>query len=344
MANYAYVSLRKLSSPAAMSGAYRHNYRESVPANVNPALTKLNDEAVKLNAASYNDAFNKRLESLDYYKNHKFRKDGVRAFELVLEYSPEAAGSFDVEAWKKENVEWLKKQFGGKNVVSVVFHYDEGTYEGAGAIHGHAIIIPEDDRGRICAKSFINGKGSLSAMQTSYADTMGQFGLKRGLRGHGMKHEDIKRMYARTADELSKEPVPVKLRGESDRDYAGRLKDRIEDMKAVSVRQKYLHEKEIREIKAQQKPETAKDREIAYLQKENKRLSDNLKGIEREFGSRGGVQTVLEKADTFDDLNFAIENCPNDELADRASTDAKALLAWAAREKKKQQNIQPEQR
>lgn len=338
MANYAYFSLRKLSSAAALNGAYRHNYRESVPANVNPALSHLNDEAVHLDAASYNAAFNERLAGLEYYKDHKFRKDGVRAFELTLEYSPEAAGTFDLDSWKKANVEWLKEQFGETNVISVVFHYDEGTYEGTGAIHGHAVIIPEDNRGRICARSFVNGKGSLIAMQTSYADAMKQFGLERGLKGHHMKHETIQRMYARTEAELSKEPVPVKLQGESDKDYANRLRDRIEDMKAASVRQKYLHEKEIREIKAKQKPETSKDKEIAYLKKENSRLTDSVKGIEREFGQRGGVQAVIKKADTLDDLNYAIANHPDEELAARASKDAGKLLEWAADRKKRQQN------
>lgn len=329
MANYAYVSLRKLSSVAALTGAYKHNYRIAVPANVNPELSHLNDEAVKLDAKNFNDAFERRLGELDYYKDHKFRKDGVRAFELTLEYSPEAAGTFDLENWKKANVEWLEKKFGKKNVISVVYHYDEGTYEGAGAIHGHAIIIPEDDRGRICAKSFVNGKGSLVEMQDSYAASMEQFGLKRGIKGHHMKHEAIARMYARTAEELEKEPTPVKLRGESDHDYAERLKNRIEDMKAASVRRGYLHEKEIREIKAERKTESQKDKRIAYLERENKSLSDRIGLAEREFETRGGVQNVLDKADSLDYLNYAIQNHPDSELAASVSEGAGKLIAWA---------------
>lgn len=344
MANYAYFSLRKLSSAAALNGAYKHNYRETVPANVNPELTHLNDEAVVLSTDNFNDAFQDRLDSLDYYRDHSFRKDGVRAFELTLEYSPEAAGTFDLDSWKKANVDWLKETFGEKNVISVVYHYDEGTYEGAGAIHGHAVIIPEDDRGRICAKSFVNGKGSLVRMQSSYAEAMEQFGLSRGLMGQHMKHETIQKMYARTADELAKEPVPVKLRGESDLDYANRLKDKIEDMRAANVRQKYLHEKEIREIKARQKPESSKDKEIAYLRKENKELRKREKGMEHEFGSRGGVQTVLEKADTLDNLNYAIAHHPDETLAARSSADAKKLLEWAEERKKKQKTGSKESR
>lgn len=338
MANYAYVSVRKLSTTTALNNAYKHNYRLYTPANVNPELSHLNDEAVVLEADGFKDAFQKRLESLEYYKDHKFRKNGVRALELTLEYSPEAAGTFNLDEWKKANVEWLQEKFGKENVISVVYHYDEGTYEGAGVIHGHAVVIPVDDRGQICSNSFIQGKKSLMDLQTEYAKAMSPFGLKRGISGQHMKHEDIARMYARTADEFAKEPIPVQFQGESDKDYADRLVTRIEDMRAANVRQKYLHEKEIRELKAEGRvmTESQKDKRIAYLEGENERLSDVIKDMDGMVREHGGVQRVVEKADNLDMLNYAIENHPDESLAINASEVNSRLLDWARKEKKKQ--------
>lgn len=330
MANYACVSLRKLNSTSSLAGAYRHNYREESTPNVDPELSHLNDEAVKLKAANYVEAFNERLKSLEYYKDHKFRRDGVRAFELVLDYSPEAAGSFDVDAWKKANVEWLQKKFGEKNVVSVVFHYDEGVYAGSGAIHGHAIVIPEDSRGRICASSFIDGKRSLVELQDSYADAMKQFGLERGIRGQHASHKTIKQIYAKAAETLAKDPVPEKMRGESDRDYENRLKDRIEELKAASVRKDYLHEKEVRELKAAQQPESWKDKRISFLEAENSELKDGSARLEEQISARGdSVQEVLDKAESLDLLNYGVQNHPDRRRAAAVSAGARDMISWA---------------
>lgn len=338
MANYAFISVRKISSPSALAGAYKHNYRIITPANVNPELSHLNDEAVHLDAEDYNDAFDKKLKSLEYYKDHTFRKDGVRAFEITLEYSPEAAGTFDVEAWKKANVEWLQEKFNnqyGDNVVSVVFHYDEGAYEGCGAVHGHAIIIPVDNRGHICAKSYINGKYALSELQTSYAKKMEQFGLQRGIEYSRLKHEDIKAMYAKTKSELDRANVPVKYEHESDKDYAERLKQHVRETNAAHIHEVDLYKKEIREIKAQNRSETEKDSQIAWLQGKNKYLSNELEANEELIRERGGVQSVIQKAENWDLLNYAIQNHPDESLAIKASNIDSELLEWAEEEKKK---------
>lgn len=338
MANYACVSVRKLTSTQALVGAYKHNYREISTPNVNPALSHLNDEAVKLDGKNYKDAFDKKLASLDYYKDHKFRKDGVRAFELTLEYSPEAAGTFNLDEWKTENVKWLQDYFGKDNVASVMFHYDEGVYEGCGAIHGHAIVIPVDDRGHICADSFIRGKGSLVKLQNSYAKSMERFGLERGIQGGHMKHEDIARIYKRTSMELAKEPVPAKIQGESDKDYADRLRQRIEGMKAADVRKDYLHEKEVRELKAQNRTrtKTQKDKRIAYLETENGRLENELDDINGQVRELGGWNACFEKAESLDLLNYGIENHPDEEFAEAVSSNAGEMIEWARSERKKQ--------
>lgn len=345
MANYAHFSLRKLSTTGAINAAYNHNYRVSLTENVNPARSHLNDEAVKLDAADYMDAFEKRFRSLDYYKDHKLRKDAVKAMELTLEYSPEAAGTFDVDEWKKANVEWLQETFGKDNVVSVMFHYDEGVCEATGAIHGHAIVIPVDDRGHICAKSFVNGKNSLVEMHDSYARAMEPFGLSRSLKGMHMPHEKITQIYAKAADEMEKTPIPVKLQGETDHDYAERLKKQIDDMRAANVRTKALHEKEIREIKAQNRTRTEdqKDKRIAYLEKENERLEGRIKEQDDLVRERGGIDVVIRKAEDLDMLNYGIQNHPDDQFAAAASDSALKMIEWARKEKKRTKEINTEQ-
>ena len=347
MANYAFINISKLKSSAALTQTYKHNYRIESPANVDQSMSHLNDEAVKLEEKNLVEAFEKRKDSLEYYKTHTFRKDGVRAIELTLEYSPEAAKSINQEAWKKANVEWLEKTFNnqyGKNVVSVVFHYDEGAYAGAGAIHGHAVVIPVNDQGRISAKSFIGSKQQLSELQTSYAKAMSPFGLERGIKYSQAKHQDIRAMYGALNKDLEDKPIPERSEHESAEQYEEKLKTVIRSERAERHYENYLHQKEIKEIKNAYKSDPEKDAYIKALTAENTSLRDRSEHTEEMIREMGGMENVQKVVQNWKDLNYGIQHYPDEQVAVDTSENADRLLRWAKEEREKERKAKTQDR
>lgn len=226
---YCVMRINKFTAVKAMDAAYRHVYREEMPLNADPSLSHNNIHDVhEVDGAgtqlTYNESFSKRISQLDYYKNHNIRKNAVRGFDVLLSYSKNAEGTFDRQAWIKRNAEWLNKNFskapdGRSNVISVVYHEDEQSF------HGHAFIIPIDERGRLNSRRFING--TLGQLQSSYAEAMKEFGLERGIEGSTADHQTMSKLYAKAnkAATLSKP-----REGESALDYYNRIQQEAMEM------------------------------------------------------------------------------------------------------------------
>lgn len=202
------MRMEKITAIKAMDAAYRHVYREEMPLNADPTLSAKNIHDIHQTNAegkqlSYNESFAQRIGQLDYYKDHKIRKNAVRGIDVLFSYSKNAEGTFDRQAWIRRNAEWLNEHFskaadGRSNIISVVYHEDEQSF------HGHAFVIPIDERGRLNCRRYMNG--TLGELQTSYAEAMKEFGLERGIEGSTADHRTMRQMYAeanRTA-QLSK--------------------------------------------------------------------------------------------------------------------------------------------
>lgn len=158
---YCFMGLDKLKSIVELTKSYRHNYRLQPVPNADILVATNNKELVELHGKTYQEAFEKKIKGSDYYydgeiKKRKYRKDAVRAFEVVTTFSREERDNIDIEKWQRDNVAWLQKTFNrrpdkyGDNVVSVVYHGDE-----AGNVHCHALIIPIDEKGALNAKGYI---------------------------------------------------------------------------------------------------------------------------------------------------------------------------------------------
>lgn len=141
-----------------------------------------------------------------------------RALRVVMSGSPEdmkrirQAGQLD--AWAKDSCGWLQKTFGKENVVSAVLHMDEKTP------HIHATVVPitrgerrkaklereknarsgkrtyrtKKDRPRLCADD-VMARDKLKAYQTTYAEAMAKYGLRRGIDGSEAKHISTQQYY-----------------------------------------------------------------------------------------------------------------------------------------------------
>src|SRR5690606_5529749 len=99
------------------------------------------------------------------------------------------------------SLEWLKKTYGEKNVISTSIHRDETTP------HMVAYVVPlktcETRKGsgrycqRLAAKDWLDGKDKLREMQTSFGKQVEDLGLQRGLEGSKAEHQKISDFYAK---------------------------------------------------------------------------------------------------------------------------------------------------
>lgn len=129
---YCFMDIKKIKSLNVMAAKYKHNYREIIVPNAIPELSGMNRELIPLigkdgNPVDYNEAFKQKMESLEYYKDHKLRSNAVLAYEIVTTFSHEDTGKVDVEKWQEDNVKWLKDTFNltpenGNCVLSVMYH------------------------------------------------------------------------------------------------------------------------------------------------------------------------------------------------------------------------------
>lgn len=137
----------------------------------------------------------------------------MHAIRVMLSASPEAMERIQQERrlddWCKQSVEWMQETFGKENLVSAVLHMDEKTP------HIHATIVPiviaarrkkkseesvkkhyrkKAKGSRLCADDIMT-QAKLKNYQSSYAEAMLPFGLKRGIDGSEARHISTREYY-----------------------------------------------------------------------------------------------------------------------------------------------------
>lgn len=124
------------------------------------------------------------------------RKDAVKYTTHILTGSHEQMKKIEADpkarkAWINSNLEFIKKEYGEKNIVRFSVHRDEKT------MHIHAVTVPLTSDGRLSAKEVLGGRKEMSERQDRYAAQMKSFGLERGEKATGIKHENAREYYAR---------------------------------------------------------------------------------------------------------------------------------------------------
>lgn len=173
------MRMEKIKSGVALGGALRHNTREVMPKNADPALSDGNYCPFSTE------------ESLKRFKGilpEKVRKNAVVAIETVITASPEwfeKATSAERKEFFGQSEDWVRKFFGNENVLNVAIHRDEKTP------HMHVIAMPIVD-GKLNAKALIGGtKYRMRDLQDDfYASLSKKLGLDRGISKEetGSKH------------------------------------------------------------------------------------------------------------------------------------------------------------
>ena len=333
------MRFNKLSSKGrtkTVDGVYKHNRRLQPVENADSDKSVLNEELIQCDAnKSYQELINERLEKLGYSikdnelydpEGKKVRSDAVNAVEFLFTFSPEELSNIDINTWKTDCINWLREQMNsdidkyGDNVLSATLHLDEKTP------HIHAIVIPIDEKGHLNCFHYIQGKSSLSDMQTNYSEYIKGHGhnLDRGIKYSTSKHIPMKKLRGKTMAEFEKIPAIEK------NDTMESYKEKIEAYVSEEISKCISYKKEA-DIDANKKIAA----EIASRQKEHKELKQikkQMEGMEREFGP---YDECIKKLESMEALIEAINSYPDENEAEHAREIMNKMIALGVKNRLK---------
>lgn len=176
--SYAIMRMEKRNA-GNIVGMFKHNERKNENysnEDINRELSSQNYQLIECN--SYKEKINQEIKER-YKVNKSIRKDAVLCVETVFTSDKEFFDKLTPEQERlyfEKSVEFLKEQFGEKNIIFATVHKDETTP------HLHAGFIPMTDDGRLSYKNFVNSKYDLIKLQDKYFEKMVEFfpELERG--------------------------------------------------------------------------------------------------------------------------------------------------------------------
>ena len=191
---YAVFRTQKLPTMQEVGAAGKHIERTRPTRNADPE--RLLDNERLAGSGDLVADVQARLDTLD-----RLRANAIRAVEYVLGVSKEwfdAARAEEIAAWRDRSMEWLRQTHGAENVVAAVFHKDELTP------HIQAVVVPIDERGKLCASTYLDGPAKLSQLQDRYHAAVADLGIERGVKGSVAEHQTVREYYAKI-----QEPTPA---------------------------------------------------------------------------------------------------------------------------------------
>lgn len=282
-----YVVLHLDKSPRNESAMTDHIERNVIAPNVDPTRTHLNKELIEFpeGVKDRTEAIQDRIKNAEL--SRKVGKNQVQVIRFILSGSTEdmlriqAAGKLD--DWCRDSMDWLKKEYGEKNVVAATLHLDEE------APHIHASVVPivqgerrkkksnkeqeapkkqykkkKADRPRLCADDVMT-KEKLSHYQDSYAEAMAKYGLERGIKGSEARHITTSEFYRNQ-----------KVESNNLQENIGLLLA-IEDAKRLSIEE--LRQQEIEAERLKNLKEAELKEHIKYLEEEKQDVYERVRDM-----------------------------------------------------------------
>ena len=175
------------------AASLKHAYRERETPNADASRTPDNDHWA---AKSTDEAMGRLRELLP----EKRRKDAVLAVEYVMTASPDwwkSASQEQQAAFFDQAHKWLANKYGADRIITASIHRDETSP------HMTAFVVPLTQDGRLSAKEFIGNKAQMTRDQTTFAASVADLGLQRGIEGSKARHTRIQAFY----EALERPPV-----------------------------------------------------------------------------------------------------------------------------------------
>jgi len=211
---YAVLRVAKLKTMGEIGGLGKHNERTRETRNADEA--RVGENVRLVGTGDWCADAQARLDDAP-----PIRSNAVLAMEHVLTASREFYQAGDVgeqaarlSEWTERSMAWLRETYGDKNVVAAVLHRDEQTP------HLQVLVVPIDERGRLNAHAYTDGRAMLARMQDSYAAAVRDLGLERGVRGSVAEHQTVKEWYSKIEEPT---PAPELVRQHLDVDRPNRI-------------------------------------------------------------------------------------------------------------------------
>lgn len=261
---YSVMTIKKIKSMGGLQIAHAHNFRELPLVNIDPSLSYKNIELMDTQGFNYKDLWYRRTKEVELQTGIPVwhRSNSVLCIEVVTTFSPDAEKNIDIDEWTEANITWLKNTFGNNNILSSVLHLDEGTP------HLHSMIIPIDERNRLCAKSFIGGRMAMFKLQDSYGKAMERFGLSRGEKFTRAKKQNLGKFY-NSIEKAANASVPEPLPDETIKDYQIRVNQYLQDKEMA-------HFKEITDLQRKLDVSESRFAQYRYHYREATNLQEQL--------------------------------------------------------------------
>jgi hypothetical protein len=228
-----YVVLHLDKSPGNEAAMTDHIERKVIAPNVDATRTHLNKELVPFPEGVTNrtEAIQHRIQTAGISRS--IGKNQVLVIRFILSGSTEDMLRIQAEGrlddWCRDSMDWLKKEYGEKNVVAATLHLDED------APHIHASVVPivqgerrqkksnkvqeapkkqykkkNTNRPRLCADDVMT-KEKLIHYQDSYAEAMAKYGLDRGIKGSEARHISTSEFYRNQKEESNNLQINIGL-------------------------------------------------------------------------------------------------------------------------------------
>ena len=254
-----YVVLHLDKSPGNESAMTDHIERKVIAPNVDPTRTHLNKELIEFPEGVTNrtEAIQHRLENAGLSRS--VGKNQVQVIRFILSGSTEdmlrIQGEGKLDDWCRDSMDWIKEEYGEKNVVAATLHLDEDVP------HIHVAVVPivqgerrkkksnkeqeapkrqykkkDINRPRLCADDVMT-KEKLIHYQDSYAEAMAEYGLERGIKGSEARHISTSEHFRNQKVESNNLQIDI----------------------ALLLQQKEVEQKALEEIKSQKKTEKLKN-------------------------------------------------------------------------------------
>lgn len=211
---YAVYHLAKSKPSTNASGLGNHIDRkkgkEQCFKHANPELTHLNEEFCKTwQNTPLNEAVEQNIAKL-YKGKTAIRKDAVKYISHILTGSHDEMKAIFADPdkkqnWLEANRDWIYKNFRKENIVRFTLHLDEKTP------HLHVVTTAVTADGRLSAKELVGNNAKMEALQTSYAEAMKPFDLKRGLKGRATGHLPTSEFYKLVGNAVPSAQVEKKI-------------------------------------------------------------------------------------------------------------------------------------
>ena len=248
-----------------------HTYQHADPKRINLNMNLIPEN--EYSKMSLPKAIKQRIEK-GYQGKKKIRNDSVKYLSHVLTGSHEDMKKIfsdqnQRQSWLQKNYDFVASEYGKENILRFTLHLDEKTP------HIHAVTVPLTKDGRLSAKEVFGNKGALVSRQDRYAEAMKEFGLKRGLKGTGIKHDTAKEYYSRiqhaqdNVENIIQEPTKNVL-GVYKEDSVIEMQNALKssNLALADLQRKYRNE----QIKAKSKSQS-EERAIASLRNKNNEIS-----------------------------------------------------------------------